>query len=94
MALCDWTEAFHANTKTETLLDCSENNKSIIAYGELKTSQEMTQYEQFSIDIKYRNLTKKPTYIVIVATSSKYGDYFVGSDTSLLLLDEFELGFD
>lgn len=94
VALCDWTEAFHANTKTETLLDCSENNKSIIAYGELKTSQEMTQYEQFSIDIKYRNLTKKPTYIVIVATSSKYGDYFVGSDTSLLLLDEFELGFD
>ncbi len=94
VALCDWTEAFHANTKTETLLDCSENNKSIIAYGELKTSQAMTQYEKFSIDIKYRDLTKKPTYIVIVATSSKYGDYFAGSDTSLLLLDEFELGFD
>ena len=54
----------------------------------------MTEYEKFTIDIKYRDLERKPTYIVIVATSSKYGDYFAGSTNSVLLVDEFELGFD
>lgn len=54
----------------------------------------MSAYEKFTIDIQYRDLTRKPTYIVIVATSSKYGDYFAGSTTSVLLLDEFELSFD
>ena len=54
----------------------------------------MTEYEKFTIDIEYRDLKRKPTYIVIVATSSKYGDYFAGSTNSVLLVDEFELGFD
>ncbi len=94
VALCDWTEAFHANSKTETFVDYSHNNSSIIAYGELKNDRKMTEYEKFTIDIKYRDLERKPTYIVIVATSSKYGDYFAGSTNSVLLVDEFELGFD
>jgi len=94
VALCDWTEAFHANSKTETFVDYSVNNPSVIAYGELKNARKMSAYEKFTIDIKYRDLNRKPTYIVIVATSSKYGDYFAGSTSSVLLLDEFELGFD
>ena len=94
VALCDWTEAFHANSKTETFVDYSADNSSIIAYGELKNDRKMSAYEKFTIDIQYRDLTRKPTYIVIVATSSKYGDYFAGSTTSVLLLDEFELSFD
>lgn len=94
VALCDWTDAFHANSKTQTFVDYSTNNSTIIAYGELKNNHKMSAYEKFTIDLKYRDLTKKPTYIVIVATSSKYGDYFAGSTSSVLLLDEFELGFD
>ena len=61
---------------------------------ELKTSQKVEQYQKFTIDIKYRDTERKPKYIVIVATSSKYGDYFSGSTSSVLLIDEFELGFD
>ena len=94
VALCDWTQPFLANSGTETFVDYSTNNSSILAYGELKDSRKMSEYESFTIDIKYRDLTRKPTYIVIVATSSKYGDYFAGSTSSVLLLDEFELGFD
>lgn len=94
VALCDWADAFHANSKTETFVDYSTNNSTIIAYGELKNDRKMGTYEKFTIDLKYRDLTRKPTYIVIVATSSRYGDYFAGSTSSVLLLDEFELGFD
>lgn len=69
-------------------------NSTILAYGELKTGRKVEQYEKFTIDIKYRDTERKPKYIVIVATSSKYGDYFSGSTSSVLLIDEFELGFD
>jgi len=31
---------------------------------------------------------------LIVASSSKYGDYFTGGDGSTLWIDEFELGFN
>lgn len=94
VALCDWTEPFQANSKTLTFVDYSERNSTILAYGELKTSQKVEQYQKFTIDIKYRDTERKPKYIVIVATSSKYGDYFSGSTSSVLLIDEFELGFD
>lgn len=94
VALCDWTEPFQANSKTSTFVDYSERNPTILAYGELKTSRKVEQYEKFTIGIKYRDTVKKPKYIVIVATSSRYGDYFSGSTSSVLLIDEFELGFD
>lgn len=30
-------------------------------------------------------------YIIIVASSSKYGDYFTGGDGSIMYLDDLEL---
>lgn len=96
IALCDWEEkTFQANsTPPGTFVDYSRNNPSILAYGELKSNRRMTKYEPFTIELEWRNMERKPTCIVIVATSSKYGDYFTGSTESVLLLDEFELVFD
>ncbi len=94
VALCDWTEPFHSDLGEEIFADYSEKNSSIIAYGELKNDRTMNNYEEFTIDIKYRDVTRTPKYIVIVASSSKYGDYFAGGEGSTLWIDEFELGFD
>lgn len=92
--LADWTAPFAVNTGEDHFVNI--NDKSIIAYGELpkaklSPAQAMTQYEKFSIDLLYRDLTRKPTYILIVCSASKYGDYFTGSTSSVLLLDEFDL---
>lgn len=95
MMLCDWTTPFRVNTQTGTFV--SLDNPGIIAYGELpieKCSVEsMAGYEKFSIDLKYRDLTRKPTYILLVCSASKYGDYFVGSTSSVLLIDEFDFEY-
>ena len=48
-------------------------------------------WKEFNIDLKYRTLTTKPTHIIIVCSSSKYGDYFTGSTGSLMYLDDLEL---
>jgi hypothetical protein len=64
----------------------------IIGYGSLERNQSMSSFEKFSIPIEYRN-NRKPTTCVIVCSSSKYGDYFVGAVGSVLLVDEFEFTF-
>jgi len=101
IALCYWPNNpkghFMDTTKPTTFLDFSENNSSIIAYGTLSDSEissTMSSYKSFEIKLKYRDLTKKPTHIVIIGSASKYGDYFCGSENSVLLLDDFQLVFD
>lgn len=81
------------NTDTSTFIDF-ENDESIIAYGELPLSESGStngQWKEINIDLKYRNLTTKPTHIIIVCSSSRYGDYFTGSTSSLMYVDDLEL---
>lgn len=94
IALLDWTGPFAVSTGDNIFFN-PETTEGVIAYGELPAGKcspaSMDSYEKFTIDLKYRDLTKKPTYILIVCSSSKYGDYFTGSTSSVLLLDEFDL---
>ena len=102
IALLDKSAPYQINTnKPETFIDFSENNKEIIAYGKFETGtttsnsiKSKDDYVQFNIDIKYRDLTRIPQYILIVSSASKYGDYFAGSESSVLYIDDYELGFD
>lgn len=91
--LADWESAFAVSTGDNQFVDI--NDDSVIAYGELDSSltspESMSEYKEFTIDIKYRDLTRKPTYILVVCSSSKYGDYFTGSTSSVLLIDELQL---
>ena len=90
----DWTAPFPVNTNTGTFVDLTWNNESLLAFGQLVQGETVKDYTQFRIDLQYRDQTTKPTYILIVASASKYGDYFTGSTSSVLLLDELELVFE
>lgn len=74
------------------------NASNIIAYGEKTWAGGETcgadgQMEEVRIPIKWYDSakTKKPTHIIIVCSASKYGDYFVGGNGSVMYLDDFEL---
>ncbi|MCD8136402.1 MAG: DUF4493 domain-containing protein [Parabacteroides gordonii] len=71
-------------------------DKGVIAYGEMKTQQEVAEYEQFNIPLVYSRLPKtdEKVYIIIMASSSSKGEFFKGSTDSWMLLDEFELIYD
>lgn len=94
MALFDWTGPFRVNTVEGTFIDLSWNNESMIAFGELKTNQSISDYQAFRIPLTYRDYFTKPKYVVMVASASKYGDFFTGSTGSILLMDECELVFE
>ncbi len=64
---------------------------AVISYGELILSESQEEWLEFTIPLTYRSTTTTPTHIVIVASSSRYGDYFTGSTSSTMWLDDFEL---
>ncbi|MCF0198747.1 MAG: DUF4493 domain-containing protein [Bacteroidaceae bacterium] len=65
----------------------------VIAYGEMPISEcgANSEWKKFTVDLTYRDLKKKPSVIVIVISSSRYGDYFTGYDKATLLVDDLEL---
>ena len=57
----------------------------MIAFGELKSNEATgSEYKQFKINLTYRDYFTHPKYILIVASASKYGDYFTGSTSSVM----------
>lgn len=91
--LADWSSPFHVNTSAGTFLN-PQTDPGIIAYGSLECDHATESYQQFEIRLDYRDRTRMPKYIVIVAAASKYGDYFTGGVGSTLYLDEFEFVYD
>lgn len=78
---------FHVKNSENQFVD-PDNDPAIIGYGSMEFSEMMENYEMFDIPIKYKN-DRTPKVVVIVAASSRYGDYFTGGKGTLLYLDEF-----
>lgn len=90
--LADWDEPFHVSTSNGKFVDFDADY--VIAYGKFETSASSSSYQEFTIKLDYRDMTRTPKYIVITACASKYGDYFTGGVGSTLYVDEFEFVYD
>jgi hypothetical protein len=51
-------------------------------------------WKEYIIPINYQKDNVYPTHIIISCAASQYGDYFVGSTSSRLWLDAFELIYE
>lgn len=82
------------NTKTSTFFDF-ENDDNIIAYGQLPDAEAVStnnEWKEFTVTMTYKDLTPQTQYyLIIVCSSSKYGDYFTGSTGSTMYIDDLEL---
>lgn len=86
----------------------NKDREGIFAYGEYITSKTEDRtgetsavdisngYAPFKIPLIYTGNPPQDgkVYIFIVATASRYGDYFTGSTSSVLCVDEFSLDYD
>ena len=72
----------------------SQNDPNVLGYGE-QVWTESTDGEgliPFEIPINYDGKPhNKASYIVITCSASRYGDYFVGSDSAEMWIDDLEL---
>ncbi|MEG2728142.1 MAG: PCMD domain-containing protein [Mucinivorans sp.] len=70
-----------------------DKTPGVIAYGEFVTDKAVSTYTQQTIDIQYYDTSRPVTKMIIVGTSSIYGDYYTGGEGSTLWLDELEFGW-
>lgn len=94
IAMTDWTAPYEIRTNPNNRQLFDKNASYIIGYGQLERGSSMSGYEEFEIEIEYRSTSIIPSYIMITCAASKYGDYFTGSDSSLLYVDELSLDYD
>ena len=94
IALTDWTAPYEIRTNPNNRQLFDKNASYVIGYGQLERGSSMDAYEQFEIEIEYRSTAIIPTYIMVTCASSKYGDYFTGSTSSVLYVDQLSLDYD
>lgn len=94
IALTDWDQPYEIRTRKSERQLFNKNDSHVIAYAEYISGSSDAQYQQRDLVLDYRYTNRTPKYILVVATASKYGDYFTGGDSSKLLIDNFELIYE
>ena len=92
--LTDWAAGqFHVLSAEYKFVDF-ENDPEIIAFSEVMLPKtEGDEYIEFTLPLEYRNY-RTPKYIIIVACSSFYANYYTGGVGSTLYIDEFSLEYE
>ena len=72
----------------------SPNDKRVVAYAQLTQGNDVNEWTSHTLELKYKDNKRVPTHIQVVASSSKYGDYFTGGVGSLLVLDNLKLHYE
>ncbi len=62
----------------------------LIGFAQMTCGRDIDQWTTEKLTIEYRN-ARTPKYVIVVAASSKYGDYFTGGENSLLKIDNIKL---
>ncbi len=90
------SEELHVDNTDMSTFPNWETDSRVIAYGALPAEQNVHsngEWKEVNIPLVYRDLNRKPTHLLVVFSASKYGDYFHGSDTSVLYVDDFSLEY-
>lgn len=93
-ALVDSAEPFEIRTSPSDRHLFNPDGPEVIAYGSFQSGKDIPSYVPFEIELNYRSTSRVPKYILMVASASKYGDYFTGGNGSDLYIDDFELLYD
>ncbi len=93
------TEPVEIRTKSSNQKLFSVDDPCVVAYGEKTFTADFgadNTLENVEIPFQYndRALTKKPLYLVIVCTASKFGDFFEGGEGSVMIVDDFKLLYE
>ncbi|MDE5567996.1 MAG: DUF4493 domain-containing protein [Muribaculaceae bacterium] len=83
--------------KTKTTELFSQNDPNVLGYGEQVWFEDTAGEGMipFTIPINYDGKPHNPaSYIVVTCSASRYGDYFVGSDSAEMWIDDLELVYE
>lgn len=93
-ALIDSDEPYEIRTKKSNRRLFDRNDPCVIAYGEVTLNEDLPDYVDVSVPLEYNDTSRKPKYLLIVASTSMYGDYYTGGQGSTLDILHFTLDYD
>lgn len=93
-ALGDWDEPYEIRTNPAKRKLFNPEDPGVIAYGQVQFGESTNGYVDIAVNLDYKSTSRKPRYILVVASASKYGDYFTGGSGSVLCIDHFNLEYD
>jgi hypothetical protein len=93
-ALIDSNEPYEVRTNPKNQHLFNPNGSEVVAYGRMQCGYDVPNYVPFEVQFEYVATNRKPKYLIVVASSSKYGDYFTGGDGAVMCVDDFELVYD
>lgn len=70
------------------------NGPDVVGYGEFMIVDDIDDWTQVTIPIRYTDKGIVPTNLLIVCAASRWGDYFTGSTRSEMWLDDLELVYE
>lgn len=83
------------NTNMSTFPDWKSDPR-VVAYTELPKEESGStdgQWKLINLQFNYYKTDVKPTHLILVFSSSRYGDYFTGSTKSILRIDDLKLNY-
>ncbi len=90
IALCKWDKPHRVDTRDSGTFFDPRTADGVIACGYFESTTSCPEWSEKTLELTY-NSDEKPDYLVIVFTSSGYGDYFTGSTGSWMYVDDIEL---
>lgn len=91
VALIDSPQPFEVRTNPANRHLFDPKGKEVVAYGSFQSGQTIPEYIPFEVELNYVSTSRRPKYILITASASKYGDFFTGGEGSVLYIDDLEL---
>ncbi len=93
-SLIDTAEPFEIRTNPSNRQLFDPDGSYVVAYGKHEVGYDVDAYVPFEVTLDYKATNRKPTYIIITASASKYGDFFTGGNGAVLYIDDFKLEYD
>ena len=93
-SLIDTSEPFEIRTAPADRQLFDPQGKYVVAYGKIEYGQNVENYIPFEFDLQYTSTSRVPKYVLITASASKYGDYFVGGNGATMWVDNLEFVYD
>lgn len=90
-ALTDMDAPYEIRTKPTERQLFNPENPGVIAYGIYQNGNATNGYIDIIVPLDYKATDRVPTYLLVTASASKYGDYFTGGNGSVLKIVSYEL---
>ena len=101
VALGDWSYRDYGGTPespvqvntTDKSTFFNPKSENVIGYGSYITDKATDGWVKVEMPIEYNSVSRKPTHIIVSCASSMLGDYFTGSTSSKLWIDDVKLEY-